>query len=148
MKIGKIWDLYSLSHGSSEERTHVFPLLLTFFSVLLQLKHPNVVKYYKTFLEGDYDFLLCPFLLLPVGRPQIFRVSDPGDRLYVVMELIEGEPLAEHLASLREKQQRFTEERIWNIFIQVETFPQRTTCRFDVFGGPSKNSFPDRETGN
>ncbi|XP_075902979.1 serine/threonine-protein kinase Nek10 isoform X7 [Nelusetta ayraudi] len=58
-----------------------------------QLKHPNVVKYYKTFLEGD--------------------------RLYVVMELIEGEPLAEHLASLREKQQRFTEERIWNIFIQM-----------------------------
>ncbi|XP_075902974.1 serine/threonine-protein kinase Nek10 isoform X2 [Nelusetta ayraudi] len=58
-----------------------------------KLKHPNVVKYYKTFLEGD--------------------------RLYVVMELIEGEPLAEHLASLREKQQRFTEERIWNIFIQM-----------------------------
>lgn len=49
------------------------------------------------------------------------RASDAGDRLYVVMELIEGEPLAEHFASLREKQQRFTEERIWNIFIQVDS---------------------------
>lgn len=52
------------------------------------------------------------------------------------MELIEGEPLAEHFASLREKQQRFTEGRIWNIFIQVETFSQKTTYRFDVFKGP------------
>lgn len=126
MKTGKIWDLYSLSQGSSEDRTHVFPLLLTFFSVLLQLKHPNVVKYYKTFLEGDYDSLLCLFLCCPLDRPQILRASDPGDRLYVVMELIEGEPLAEHFASLREKRQRFTEERIWNIFIQVETFPRES----------------------
>ncbi|XP_047196734.1 serine/threonine-protein kinase Nek10 [Hippoglossus stenolepis] len=58
-----------------------------------QMTHPNIVKYYKTFLEGD--------------------------RLYIVMELIEGGPLAEHLTSLKEKQQQFTEDRIWNIFIQM-----------------------------
>ncbi|GAA6217254.1 serine/threonine-protein kinase Nek10 isoform X2 [Lates japonicus] len=58
-----------------------------------QMTHPNIVKYYKTFLEGD--------------------------RLYVVMELIEGVPLAEHFNSLKEKQQHFTEDRIWNIFIQM-----------------------------
>ncbi|KAG7475758.1 serine serine/threonine-protein kinase Nek10 [Solea senegalensis] len=58
-----------------------------------QMNHPNVVKYYKTFVEGD--------------------------RLYVVMELIEGVPLAEHFNSLKEKQQRLTEDRIWNIFIQM-----------------------------
>ncbi|XP_019958985.2 serine/threonine-protein kinase Nek10 isoform X1 [Paralichthys olivaceus] len=58
-----------------------------------QMTHPNVVKYYKTFVEGD--------------------------RLYIVMELIEGVPLAEHLTSLKEKQQQFTEDRIWNIFIQM-----------------------------
>ncbi|KAM8733907.1 serine/threonine-protein kinase Nek10 isoform 1-T1 [Acanthopagrus schlegelii] len=58
-----------------------------------QMTHPNVVKYYKTFLEGD--------------------------RLYIVMELIEGVPLAEHFSSLKEKQQQFTEDRIWNIFIQM-----------------------------
>ncbi|XP_027142144.1 serine/threonine-protein kinase Nek10 [Larimichthys crocea] len=58
-----------------------------------QMTHPNVVKYYKTFLEGD--------------------------KLYIVMELIEGVPLAEHFNSLKEKQQQFTEDRIWNIFIQM-----------------------------
>uniref|UniRef100_A0A663EXS5 Serine/threonine-protein kinase Nek10 n=1 Tax=Aquila chrysaetos chrysaetos TaxID=223781 RepID=A0A663EXS5_AQUCH len=58
-----------------------------------QLYHPNVVRYYKTFLEND--------------------------RLYIVMELIEGVPLEEHFHSLKEKQQHFTEERIWYIFIQL-----------------------------
>ncbi|XP_024113977.1 serine/threonine-protein kinase Nek10 isoform X2 [Oryzias melastigma] len=58
-----------------------------------QMTHPNVVKYYKTFLDGE--------------------------KLYIVMELIEGVPLAEHFTSLKEKQQRFTEDRIWNVFIQV-----------------------------
>ncbi|OXB68141.1 hypothetical protein ASZ78_008659, partial [Callipepla squamata] len=58
-----------------------------------QLYHPNVVRYYRTFLEND--------------------------RLYIVMELIDGVPLGEHFYSLKEKQQQFTEERLWNIFIQL-----------------------------
>ncbi|KAJ7985422.1 hypothetical protein DPEC_G00351880 [Dallia pectoralis] len=58
-----------------------------------QMSHPNVVKYYKTFLESD--------------------------RLYIVMELIEGVSLADHFDSLKEKGQQFTEERLWNIFIQM-----------------------------
>uniref|UniRef100_A0AAX7SQ97 Serine/threonine-protein kinase Nek10 n=1 Tax=Astatotilapia calliptera TaxID=8154 RepID=A0AAX7SQ97_ASTCA len=58
-----------------------------------QMTHPNIVKYYRTFLEGD--------------------------KLYIVMELIEGVPLAEHFNSLKEKQQQFTEDRLWNIFIQM-----------------------------
>uniref|UniRef100_A0A8C7HWE5 NIMA related kinase 10 n=1 Tax=Oncorhynchus kisutch TaxID=8019 RepID=A0A8C7HWE5_ONCKI len=58
-----------------------------------QMTHPNVVKYYKTFLKGD--------------------------RLYIVMELIEGVPLWDHFNSLKEKEQQFTEERLWNIFIQM-----------------------------
>ncbi|KFZ56004.1 Serine/threonine-protein kinase Nek10, partial [Podiceps cristatus] len=58
-----------------------------------QLYHPNVVRYYRTFLEND--------------------------RLYIVMELIEGVPLGEHFHSLKEKQRQFTEERIWHIFIQL-----------------------------
>ncbi|NWH60265.1 NEK10 kinase, partial [Geococcyx californianus] len=58
-----------------------------------QLCHPNVVRYYRTFLEND--------------------------RLYIIMELIEGVPLGEHFHSLKEKQQHFTEERIWHIFIQL-----------------------------
>ncbi|XP_053343859.1 serine/threonine-protein kinase Nek10 [Clarias gariepinus] len=58
-----------------------------------QMTHPNIVKYLKTFLECD--------------------------KLYIVMELVEGAPLAEHFSSLKEKQQTFTEERVWNIFIQM-----------------------------
>ncbi|XP_061320967.1 serine/threonine-protein kinase Nek10 isoform X3 [Pezoporus flaviventris] len=58
-----------------------------------QLYHPNVVRYYRTFLEND--------------------------KLYIVMELIEGVPLGEHFHSLKEKQQHFTEDRIWRIFIQL-----------------------------
>ncbi|KAM9023042.1 LOW QUALITY PROTEIN: serine/threonine-protein kinase Nek10 [Ara ararauna] len=58
-----------------------------------QLYHPNVVRYHRTFLENG--------------------------RLYIVMELIEGVPLGEHFHSLKEKQQHFTEERIWHIFIQL-----------------------------
>ncbi|NXP53723.1 NEK10 kinase, partial [Heliornis fulica] len=58
-----------------------------------QLYHPNVVRYYRTFLENN--------------------------RLYIVMELIEGVPLGEHFHSLKQKQQQFTEERIWHIFIQL-----------------------------
>ncbi|XP_030641204.1 serine/threonine-protein kinase Nek10 [Chanos chanos] len=58
-----------------------------------QMAHPNIVRYFKTFLECD--------------------------RLYIVMELIEGATLADHFNSLREKQQQFTEERVWNIFVQV-----------------------------
>uniref|UniRef100_A0AAZ3S915 Protein kinase domain-containing protein n=1 Tax=Oncorhynchus tshawytscha TaxID=74940 RepID=A0AAZ3S915_ONCTS len=41
------------------------------------------------------------------------------DRLYIVMELIEGVPLWDHFNSLKEKEQQFTEERLWNIFIQM-----------------------------
>eukprot|EP00069_Balaena_mysticetus_P014724 bmy_08828T0 len=58
-----------------------------------QLYHPNVVRYYKTFLEND--------------------------KLYIVMELIEGAPLGEHFSSLKEKQHHFAEERLWKIFIQL-----------------------------
>ncbi|GAB1298596.1 Serine/threonine-protein kinase Nek10 [Apodemus speciosus] len=58
-----------------------------------QLYHPNVVRYYKTFLEND--------------------------RLYIVMELIEGAPLGEHFSSLKEKHHHFSEERLWKIFIQL-----------------------------
>lgn len=42
-----------------------------------------------------------------------------GDKLYIIMDFIDGAPLADYFNSLKEKQQRFTEERLWNISIQV-----------------------------
>ena len=41
------------------------------------------------------------------------------DKLYIIMELIDGAPLGEHFNSLKEKNERFSEERLWNIFTQV-----------------------------
>lgn len=42
-----------------------------------------------------------------------------GERLYIVMELIEGAPLAEHFNSLKEKKETFPETRVWDILMQV-----------------------------
>jgi serine/threonine protein kinase len=58
-----------------------------------QLRHPNVVRYYKTFKENFH--------------------------LYIVMELLEGAPLSEHVSSLVEKGRRFSEEQIWKLFVQL-----------------------------
>ena len=41
------------------------------------------------------------------------------DKLYIVMELIEGAPLGDRCKSLLEKKSYFKEERVWNIFIQL-----------------------------
>lgn len=57
------------------------------------LKHPNIVRYMKTFKEND--------------------------SLYIVMELIDGAPLSQHVRILKEKQERWSEEKIWNLFIQT-----------------------------
>lgn len=43
----------------------------------------------------------------------------PDDKLYIVMEYIEGAHLGEHFNSLKEKNDRFQEGRIWNILLQL-----------------------------
>nr|XP_039262607.1 serine/threonine-protein kinase Nek10-like [Styela clava] len=59
-----------------------------------QLRHPNVVRYYKTFQEND--------------------------RLYIEMELIEGASLQEHFNALIEKKQNGMEaDRVWRVLIQL-----------------------------
>lgn len=40
-------------------------------------------------------------------------------KLYILMDLIDGAPLKEHINSVREKKQNFSESRIWNVLIQV-----------------------------
>lgn len=57
------------------------------------LKHPNIVKYLKTFKEND--------------------------SLYIVMELIDGTPLSQHFVTLKEKNEQWSEDKIWNLFIQI-----------------------------
>ncbi|PAV86219.1 hypothetical protein WR25_13772 [Diploscapter pachys] len=58
-----------------------------------QLRHPNIVRYRRIFVENN--------------------------RLYIVMDLIEGASLKEHINSVKEKREIFPENRIWNILIQM-----------------------------
>eukprot|EP00118_Oscarella_pearsei_P005306 m.24293 g.24293 ORF g.24293 m.24293 type:complete len:1244 (+) comp28597_c0_seq1:262-3993(+) len=58
-----------------------------------KLRHPNVVRYYSAFTEGE--------------------------KLFVVMELLDGAPLSEHFNSKKEKKEWFSEESIWNIYVQI-----------------------------
>lgn len=84
------------------------------------MMHPNVVKYYKAFLEGEDYSILDQQDCFHSNQKRLFMLYVIGDKLYIVMELIEGVPLAQHFNSLKDKQQTFTEDRIWNIFIQVK----------------------------
>lgn len=59
------------------------------------LKHPNVVRYYRSFREGD--------------------------QFYVLMELVEGLSLREHLASAQDKKAPWPEAKIWHVFAQVHS---------------------------
>ncbi|VDP31095.1 unnamed protein product [Heligmosomoides polygyrus] len=58
-----------------------------------QLRHPNIVRYRRIFVENH--------------------------RLYILMDLIEGASLKEHITSVKEKRQTFSEDRIWNMVIQM-----------------------------
>lgn len=57
------------------------------------LKHPNIVRYLKTFKENE--------------------------NLYIVMELIDGSPLSQHLRSLKLREELWPEDKIWIYFIQI-----------------------------
>uniref|UniRef100_A0A915BZF6 Protein kinase domain-containing protein n=2 Tax=Parascaris univalens TaxID=6257 RepID=A0A915BZF6_PARUN len=58
-----------------------------------QLRHPNIVRYRRVFVENH--------------------------KLYIVMDLIEGASLRDHINSVKEKCETFPEARIWNIVIQM-----------------------------
>ena len=49
----------------------------------------------------------------------IVLISGTGNKLCIIMDLIEGAPLNEHFSSLKEKGNYFTETRIWSILIQM-----------------------------
>ena len=49
----------------------------------------------------------------------IAMVEQEFQHVYIEMSLIDGAPLSEFIASMKEKGTSFLEERIWNIFSQV-----------------------------
>ncbi|XP_076326720.1 serine/threonine-protein kinase Nek10-like isoform X2 [Tachypleus tridentatus] len=58
-----------------------------------QLRHSNIVQYWKVFTENE--------------------------KLYIVMDLIEGLSLNEVVNSMKEKEEMFLEEKIWKLLIQL-----------------------------
>ena len=62
-------------------------------SIYKSLNHPNIIKYYTSFVESQ--------------------------TLYIVMELIEGQTLADYISSLKEKNQRIDEGKIWRFAIEM-----------------------------
>ena len=58
------------------------------------------------------------------------------------MDLIEGAPLNEHFNSLKEKRDTFSESRIWNILIQVNSFVCLFCALFQLYFIYVKGCFP------
>jgi len=62
-------------------------------SILRGVDHPNIIKFYTSFVEED-----C---------------------VYIIMELHEGMSLTDYIHSLSEKKQKVKEEIAWNIVFQL-----------------------------
>ena len=62
-------------------------------SILSTVSHPHIIKYYESFTHGR--------------------------AVYIVMELVEGATLLDHLNSLAEKGWAMPEERVWRLFSQL-----------------------------
>ena len=62
-------------------------------AILKDLDHPNITKYFTSFSEGNY--------------------------IYIIMELLDGISLADYILSQCEKKQVVKEEIVWNILSQL-----------------------------
>lgn len=66
--------------------------------ILSSLQHPNIIRYYDSFVENRH--------------------------LYIIMELVDGTTLLDHLTHVAEKSQLMVESRIWHIFCQARGHPR------------------------
>ncbi len=76
------------------------------------LRHTNVVSYHKCFQEGGQAHTTHT-------THTTHHTHTTGGHLYIVMQYLEGASLLEHITSLKEKGQKFTEERLWRVFTQL-----------------------------
>ena len=75
-----------------ELRAHVDGFVKEVF-ILSQLNHPNIVRYYSSFVDSG--------------------------SMYIVMELVEGTSLLDHITSHTDRGGTMSEEQIWPVFIQL-----------------------------
>ena len=81
--------------STSKEQTQSLSSIVNEARILEIMDHPNVVRYHRSFADND--------------------------RIYLVMELVEGADLLEVVESFTEKGMQFTEKRLWSIFVQMCT---------------------------
>ncbi|WAQ94181.1 NEK10-like protein, partial [Mya arenaria] len=75
---------------------------------------------YKVRKRGGQTFVALKEI--DMKNPAFVKPSGDRDKsstLFIIMDLIEGAPLSDHFNSLKEKHDRFTEARTWNILIQM-----------------------------
>eukprot|EP00047_Mylnosiga_fluctuans_P012454 m.26132 g.26132 ORF g.26132 m.26132 type:complete len:995 (+) comp4245_c0_seq1:43-3027(+) len=82
-----------VSGNAEETKANMMSIEHEMNIALCRMKHTNVVEYYKYFRDGD--------------------------RVFIVMQLIEGASLGDHLNALIDKGKTMEEARVWNIFIQM-----------------------------
>ena len=88
------FDVTPEQFGSAEERKDsvddlVVEEICREVAILKDIDHPNITKYFTSFAEGQF--------------------------IYIVMELLDGVSLADFILSQSEKKQMVKEEVIWNI---------------------------------
>lgn len=85
--------LEEMEEGKRDFDAQVSEKISKEISILKGVDHPNVIKFYTSFVEND--------------------------SVYIIMELHEGLSLADYIQSLSEKKQKVKEEVAWNIFFQL-----------------------------
>lgn len=70
--------------------------------LLASVKHPNIVRYYETFLDGNW--------------------------LVIVMEFAQCGDLSHYIKKGKERQTAFPEDIVWNFFIQI----MRVRCKKSI----------------
>ena len=85
------YSLREITINSGENNTEFAEKLSQEVGIYKELAHPNIVKYYSSFVENH--------------------------TLYIVTELEDGLSLSEYLTSLRDKGQRINEGQIWRLVI-------------------------------
>ena len=92
MKMVDIEELKNLPKPETGKVSNAYRLALNESKFLRLLSHPNIIKYYNSFQEGDY--------------------------LYIIEEFADNGDMVNLLKKHRDKKKYIREKKLWNIFLQ------------------------------